>query len=377
MRRTRALSRTRPRRNAIIPAALGLLVALGLTGCLPADPGPGGLYRGQQASITPVVTPKAAPIVWGSAPVIDEHYGGTLYAGTGMETQDPRPPLLPGGLQPLRLWVASPDDGRTARPAILWVHGGGFFAGVDSMYGLASGVGRDYAKRGYVGISVEYRIDTTSVGTGARPPSLCQWVQDNPAPTDPVWLARRDQCARNILAAQHDTQAAVRWVRAHAAELGVDPNKIAVGGLSAGAVTALNVAYQTDTVADLGPDSYFAGDPRTVAASKVKAALAASGCVYSLDGGVPASIGAGDAPTAGIASELDQAVPYGCVATTVTAARGDGLVAELTSYCDQGGHAKDLYDANKAVTDEAWTTFLVRHLGIYSGTRLPTADSTC
>lgn len=365
------------RRATVISVLLALVVAVGLTGCLPADPGPTGLYRGQQASITPVVTPKGAPITWGSAPVIDEHYGGTLYEGTGMEQADTRPPLLPGDLQPLRLWVASPNDGRTARPAILWIHGGGFFAGIDSMYGLANGAGKDYAKRGYVGISVEYRIDTTFVGTGARPPSLCQWVQDNPAPTDPVWLARRDQCARNILAAQHDLQAAVRWVRAHAAELGVDPNKIAIAGFSAGAVTALNVAYQTDTIADLGPDTYFPGDPRTVAASKVKAALAASGCVYSLDGGAPASIGAGDPPTANIASEYDPAVPYSCVATTTTTARDRGLVAELASYCDQGGHAKDLYDAHKAVTDEAWTTFLVRHLGIYSGTRAPTADPVC
>ena len=101
----------------------------------------------------------------------------------------------------------------------MWVHGGGFAVGLDSMNALANGSGQDYAQRGYVGFSVEYRIDTTLVGTqGAnRPPSLCQWVQDNEDPQSQLWVARRDQCARNIIAAQRDALAAVRWIRAHAA----------------------------------------------------------------------------------------------------------------------------------------------------------------
>ena len=45
-----------------------------------------------------------------------------------------------------------------------------------------------------------------------------------------------------------------------------------------------------------------------------------------------------------IHSEYDQAVDYrGCVVPTVVTARGAGLVAELTSYCGQGGHAVVLY----------------------------------
>jgi predicted esterase len=354
---------------------LGLLGAgLVLAGCLPSDPGPTGLYLGKQADIHPTVTPKASPVTWGSAPPIDAHYGGTLYEGTGIEQQDPRPALLSNGNEPLRLWVADPADGRTGRPAIVWVHGGGFAVGIDSMYGLANGTGKDYAQRGYVGFSVEYRIDTTLVGTGARPPSLCQWVQDNEDPDDPVWVSRRQQCLRNIVAAQRDVQGAVRWIRKHASQYGIDPAKIAVGGFSAGAVTAANLAYRSE---DVGTTPYFSGDGLSVTNSKVRAAIGASGCLYSEDGGPLTRIGDGDAPISFIHSELDQAVPYSCVAQTVTTARSEGLVAELTSYCDQGGHAADLYNDHLAATDQQWTTFLARELGLYSGMRPPSADPVC
>lgn len=346
-------------------------VALGVAACAPPPaPNPPAPYLDQVYGAT--VTPKAQPVTWGAAPVIDTHYGGTLYQGTSIEQPDPRPALLPGNLEPLRLWVADPGNTTTNRPAIVWVHGGGFAVGIDSMYGLANGSGNEYAQRGYVGFSVEYRIDTTLVGTGTatnRPPSLCQWVQDNENPTDPVWVQRHDECQRNILAAQYDVQGAVRWIRAHAAQYRVDPNKIAVGGFSAGAVTAANLAYRGD---DVGTVHYFGGDDLSVASSKVQAGFGASGCEY-----LPQSIGAGDAPTSWIHSQLDQAVPYSCIAQTATTARADGLVAELTSYCDTSLHAENLYAAHKASTDAQWTTFLARELHIYSGMRPPSTDPVC
>ncbi|MBI2709303.1 MAG: alpha/beta hydrolase fold domain-containing protein [Actinobacteria bacterium] len=245
------------------------------------------------------------------------------------------------------------------------------------MYGLAASTGFEYAQRGYVGFSVEYRTDTTLVARYAgdpRPPSLCQWVQDNQSPGDPTWEARRLQCARNIVAAQRDALAAVRWIRANAARFGVDPAKIAVGGFSAGAVTALNVAYRSN---DVGATRYFAGDDLSPIASRAQAALAASGCLYSFDGGPLTDIGAGDAPISAIHSKGDPAVPYSCIAATVTTARAKGLVAELSSYCTSSLHANKLYDATKQATDEQWTTFLARELPLYTGMRPPSTDPVC
>jgi dienelactone hydrolase len=363
------------RRFVLVAVAL-FVVALA-TACAPPNPGPGGLYLGQQSSITPKVTPKSQPVTWGAAPVIDAYYGGTLYAGTTIEQQDPRPAALPGNLEPLRLWVADPDNGLTSRPAIVWLHGGGFAVGIDSMWALANDEGQAYAKRGYVGFSVEYRIDTTLIGTGSgstRPPSLCQWVQDNQNPGDPTWEARKEQCFRNIVAAQRDALAAIRWIRQHAPQYGVDPNKIAVAGFSAGAVTASNVAYQHD---DVGTVRYFTGDDLAVDKSKAQAAFGASGCTYADDGGAPQTIGAGDAPVSFIHSRFDQAVAYGCVALTVTTARAQGLVAELTSYCNESLHAEKLYAAHMAATDTQWTTFLARELGIYSKMPPPASDPVC
>jgi predicted esterase len=357
-------------RRRLVTVALFGGVTLVAAACVPKAPPAPAPYLDQVYAAT--VTPKAQPVVWGAAPPIDEHYGGTLYAGTAIEQSDPRPVLDGDGNEPLRLWIARPNNETAFRPAILWVHGGGFAVGIDSMYGLANTTGQDYAKRGYVSISVEYRIDTTLVGTGTatqRPPSLCQWVQDNWSPGDPIWEQRYAQCRDDILAAQHDVQAAVRWVRQHAPEYGIAPNKIAVGGFSAGAVTAANIAYNGN---DVGTWSYFTGDDRSVANSKIQAGFGASGCDYE-----PTNIGAGDAPVSLIHAKFDGAVPYSCAAQTVTAARAAGLVAELTSYCTSSLHADALYQPNKAATDEQWTTFLARQLLIYSDMRLPSADPVC
>src|SRR3954454_19106824 len=106
------------RRFVVCVVVFGLLAC----GCIPPNPGPPGLYLGVQPDIAPVVTPKARPVTWGAAPVIDTHYGGPLCVGTSVEQADPRPALLAGDREPLRLWVADPANGVTNRPAILWVH---------------------------------------------------------------------------------------------------------------------------------------------------------------------------------------------------------------------------------------------------------------
>jgi acetyl esterase len=92
-------------------------------------------------------------------------------------------------------------------PALVWFHGGGFVFGSVACY---DGLARALASRaGVVVVSVDYRL-----------------APEAPYP-----------------AAADDAIAATRWVLAHAAELGIDANAVAVGGDSAGgnlsAVTSL------------------------------------------------------------------------------------------------------------------------------------------
>ena len=104
------------------------------------------------------------------------------------------------GAQPhdLKLDLYLPAAGGPAsRPAIVFVHGGGWRAGVRANF---APMAIRMAERGYAAATIDYRL-----------------ASDAPYP-----------------AAIHDVKAAVRWVRAHAADYGIDPARIAVAGASAG-----------------------------------------------------------------------------------------------------------------------------------------------
>jgi dipeptidyl aminopeptidase/acylaminoacyl peptidase len=130
---------------------------------------------------------------------------------------------------PLTLDLYQPKgDPEGSRPAIVWVHGGGLTEGGK---GQMTAFARGFAKRGYVSVTVSYR--------------LADGDFDYRNLEDPVAeKARRD--------AQHDVQAAVRWLRANASMLRVDPDKIAVGGYSAGGTTALRVVFRPNDPGDSG-----------------------------------------------------------------------------------------------------------------------------
>ena len=98
---------------------------------------------------------------------------------------------------PLALDIYLPDS-PGSHPAILFVHGGAWHTGDKRR--LAP-LARFLAERGYAGFSVNYRLA--------------------PDFTFP--------------AALEDLRCAVKWLRAHAADYGVDPDRIAALGTSAGA----------------------------------------------------------------------------------------------------------------------------------------------
>ena len=106
------------------------------------------------------------------------------------------------GDRELRVHIEKPAAWKAGdqHPAIVFYFGGGWLGGTPNQFQSQS----EYlATRGMVGIRVEYRV----IAKGDKgPPVVC--------------------C--------NDAKSAMRWVRAHAAELGVDPQRIAASGGSAG-----------------------------------------------------------------------------------------------------------------------------------------------
>lgn len=134
-------------------------------------------------------------------------------------------PYRDGDSETWKLDLAMPANfGQQVRPALVIVHGGGWRGGSKSV-DVYQKMMVDYAQKGYVTINVEYRL------TGEAPFPACI----------------------------EDVKCAVRWLRAHAKELKVDPERIGAYGHSAGAHLALMLAMVPDTAGlegDGGWDDY-------------------------------------------------------------------------------------------------------------------------
>jgi acetyl esterase/lipase len=185
------------------------------------------------------------------------------------------------------------------RPVVIWVHGGGFSAG-DKSGGADWATA--FARRGYVAISLGYRLLATGPCGGS-----------GPVP---------DYCYTAAEAAQHDAQAAVRFVRKNATFLGVDPNRIAMAGESAGAVTSLLVGWRPD-------DPGTSGNPGPP--SDIRAAV-------SVAGGLPIDdyISAGDAPALFFHGSADPTVPYSWATGNVSAMAEQDLIVGIEPFNGEG-----------------------------------------
>jgi hypothetical protein len=122
------------------------------------------------------------------------------------------------------------EDPTTDRPVIVYLHTGNFLP--PGINGSPNGQKTDssaivlcteWAKRGYVAVSVNYRLG---------------W---NPIATDVE--VRRGQLLNAVYRAIHDVKVAVRTLKDGAATYGIDPNKVVLYGEGTGAYVAL--AYET------------------------------------------------------------------------------------------------------------------------------------
>jgi acetyl esterase/lipase len=142
----------------------------------------------------------------GSAPV------RVTFAGRPIPPEvEYRPDLVyskPDAQTALALDIAMPRAGKGPFPAVLCIHGGGMMMGSRKNYALIL----ELARHGYVAASVSYRF------------------------------APRYQFPAQI----HDVKCAVRWLRCHAAEFKIDPQRIAALGNSSGAQLACLLATTSE-----------------------------------------------------------------------------------------------------------------------------------
>jgi len=120
-------------------------------------------------------------------------------------------------------------DTLTSRPVIIFLHSGSFFLGsneADDMVDLSIAS----AKRGYVSVSMEYRLGLNILSSYSGERAVYRGVQD--------------------------ASAAIRYLREFHEEYNIDPNKIFIWGSSAGSFIGLHLAYSQD---DERPESTFGG----------------------------------------------------------------------------------------------------------------------
>jgi acetyl esterase/lipase len=111
----------------------------------------------------------------------------------------------PPGAPEVRLWVVDPAPAEKSKPVLLHMHGGGFMMPDTWLLPRLQGIATDCH---CVVVSVDYRLAPETRYPGS--------LEDN--------------------------YAALKWVHAHAAELGIDRSRIAVGGESAGGGHAASLA---------------------------------------------------------------------------------------------------------------------------------------
>ncbi|MDB5047847.1 MAG: hypothetical protein JWO30_918 [Fibrobacteres bacterium] len=195
-------------------------------------------------------------------------------------------PLFANRVENLLMNIFQPSgDACTKRPLVLFMHGGWMQGGGR---GDETGTAQQFAKRGFVAASIEYRL---GVGGTFSPKNFAT----------PGFMATQD------------ARAAIRFFRKNAAQYGVDTNFIYVGGCSAGAYAALFTAY-LDKTGEIPPyvdagalDGGIEGNSGNPGySSKFNGVLSLSGGVLDTTW-----INPGDVPVVAVQCSADPLVPDG------------------------------------------------------------------
>lgn len=223
-------------------------------------------------------------------------------------------------------------DTMLQRPLIIWAHGGSFLSGTKNDIDVVA-LSQHFAKRGYVCVSINYRLGI-------------------PFPVN------QSSAMRAVYRAVQDMKSAVRFFRKDAFSTNqykIDPDLIFAGGSSAGAFTALHLAYmdsydelplQIDTslLGDLEGNS---GNPGF--SSEVNAVIDLCGAL-----GDKTWLHSGDIPFVAMHGDIDGTVPYG---TSIIY-----LLGSFPLMVVDGSHSITEYSLSLGFQNEMYTYFNADHV---------------
>jgi len=235
----------------------------------------------------------------------------------------------------LKVWIFEPAQ-KTAKPlpAIVFFFGGGWTGGSPTQFEPQS---RHLAARGMIAIVADYRVKT----------------RQDAKPADCV----------------SDAKACVRWVRANAARLGIDPERIVVGGGSAGGHLAASTATlpgldtaKDDKSVSCLPNALVLFNPATVLTTFPGLDLKGFGAGLDKEkfGCEPTEISPihhvkkGTPPTIIFHGKADTTVPYSTVEKFAEVMKAAGNRCELVGYEGQphGFFNKAKYAETLAAADD-------------------------
>lgn len=179
---------------------------------------------------------------------------------------------------------APANDTVTERPLIVFIHGGGFKSN-DKVGQFNSLFAGSFAKRGYVVASINYRLSPSS-------------------------MSQSEEYFKSLYRAVQDAKAAVRFFRTTAGIYKININQIFAAGSSAGAMTALHLAYMDQDevpsfidINEMGTIEGTGGNPGP--SSKVQGVINLWGAMWNINW-----IEENDAPVFNVHGMADKTVPY-------------------------------------------------------------------
>ncbi len=157
-----------------------------------------------------------------------------------------------GRIDTLRMDIYEPDCGNTSltlkKPLMIWIHGGAFLAGSKNEASI-SNLCKQFAKRGYITASIDYRLGFVSDDAAWNcnfPNYSCIFAGDSAE-----WI-------RAWYRGVQDAKGALRYLVNRSSQFKIDVNNIFVAGESAGSLISLGVGL-LDTIIERMPQTFAIG----------------------------------------------------------------------------------------------------------------------